>query len=379
MPYTRLSTFYFFYFAALGALVPYWGLYLQTLGFDSLAIGSLMAILMATKVVAPFLWGWLGDHLGHRMVIVRGASLISLFTFAGMFWSKGYWEIALVMVLFSFFWNASLPQFEVVTLKYLGSTPSRYARVRLWGSVGFILMVASLGALEDRHGVAMILPAVLFAFVGIFLASLLVKDPEPVPHPLNQDHLLKVLMRPAILAFFAAVFLMQMSHGPYYAFYSIFMVENGYSKTVIGQLWALGVAAEVAFFLVSHRVLDRWGARKVLMLSLALASLRWLLLGQYVDSMAMMVLVQCLHAATFGSFHAAAIHLVHHYFQGKHQGRGQAIYSSVSFGAGGAAGSLLAGASWDAMGAVNTYYWASLAAMLGALVIWRFVDGKHDF
>ena len=106
MPYWRLSGFYFFYFALLGALVPYWGLFLRERGFDAVAIGELMAILMATKIVAPNVWGWLGDHLGYRMRIVRLASLVSVLVFLGMFWAEGFWAIALVMVLYSFFWNA---------------------------------------------------------------------------------------------------------------------------------------------------------------------------------------------------------------------------------------------------------------------------------
>ena len=151
MPYWRLSGFYFFYFAALGVIVPYWGLYLQTLGFGPAEIGELMAVIMATKIVAPNVWGWIADHTGRRMAIVRLASLLALLTFAGVFLAREFWRLALVMSLFSFFWNASLPQFEAVTFNYLGTRIHRYAHIRLWGSVGFILTVVALGkALEWR-------------------------------------------------------------------------------------------------------------------------------------------------------------------------------------------------------------------------------------
>jgi len=377
MPYWRLSSFYFFYFAALGALVPYWGLYLKSLGFGAVDIGSLTAILMATKVVAPYIWGWLGDHLGHRMRIVRLASLVSAAAFTLMFWSDGFWSIAAVMTLFSFFWNASLPQFEVVTLNYLGSRARHYARLRVWGSVGFILSVLLLGWLVDRQGPAVVLSAVFMIYLGIWLASLTVPDPDPEAHPQQQPHILAVLRRPAVLAFFAAVFLMQLSHGPYYAFYTIYMTDHGYSKTLVGGLWALGVAAEVVVFLLMHRLLERFGARRVLVASLAIAALRWLLVGLFPASLALMSLAQLMHAATFGTFHASSIHLVQHFFRGRHKGRGQALYSSLSFGAGGAAGSLLAGHAWEALGPLDTYLLAGGAALLGALLAWRQIDPRQ--
>lgn len=379
MPYWRLSGFYFFYFALLGALVPYWGLLLQAQGFDAVAIGELMAILMATKVVAPNIWGWLGDHLGHRMRIVRAASLVSVFTFAGMYWARDFWSIALVMTLYSFFWNASLPQFEVITFSYLKDRVSRYARIRVWGSIGFILTVVVLGGLVEAHGAEIVLPAVLCIFVAIWFSSLLVGDPHPEPHPQSQQPLLSILRRPAIIGFFIAVFLMQASHGPYYAFYSIHMKDHGYSETLIGQLWALGVLAEVALFVVMHRLLDRFGARRVLVASLLFAALRWLMIGSLADSLVMLGIAQLLHAATFGTFHAASIHLVYHYFRGRHKGRGQALYSSLSFGAGGAVGSLASGYVWQGLGAQWTFVGAAVVAALGAVVAWRLIDREHDY
>jgi len=378
MPYWRLSTFYFFYFAVLGALVPYWGLFLQHRGFDAIEIGQLMAILMATKIVAPNIWGWLGDHLGHRMMIVRAASLVSMIVFAAMFVSESFWAIALVMTLYSFFWNASLPQFEAITFNYLKEKVARYARIRAWGSVGFIVTVLLLGVLVDWMSIEVLLPAVMLIFVSIWLSSLTVKDPDPEPHPEQQESLWAVLSKPAIVAFFVAVFLMQMSHGPYYAFYSIFMEDHGYSKTLIGQLWALGVLAEVGMFVVMHQLLERWGARKVLVASLLLAAARWLMIGYLPESLLMLLIAQLLHAATFGTFHAAAIHLVHHYFQGRLQGRGQALYSSVSFGAGGALGALASGFSWEVLGPGASFALASGIAILGALVAWYFIDSAHD-
>jgi PPP family 3-phenylpropionic acid transporter len=167
---------------------------------------------------------------------------------------------------------------------------------------------------------------------------------------------------------------MQLSHGIYYAFYSIYLRAAGYSNTAVGALWSLGVIAEILVFLGMHRLLLRFGARRVLLWSLGLGAVRWILIGAFVDLVLVQVVAQSLHAATFGTFHAAAIHLVHDYFPGRTQGRGQALYNSLGFGAGGAAGSLIGGLLWDVPGPFVTFAVGALAALLGFAILWRWVD-----
>jgi len=375
MPYWRLSNFYFFYFASLGALVPFWGLYLQDRGFDAIAIGQLMAILMATKIVAPNVWGWIADHTGRRMAIVRLASLASLLVFVGVFWAEGFWVLALVMTLFSFFWNASLPQVEAVTFNHLKDQVSRYATVRLWGSIGFVFTVAGLGWGLEVWDTGLVPVVVLALFAGIWLSTLAVPEAGSGGHqPQPGERLLSRLKSPEVVAFFFACFMMQASHGAYYAFYSIFMEQHGYSKSLIGGLWALGVIAEVLLFTIMHHLLLRFGARWVLIASLAFAVVRWLVTGLFPQHLWVMIAAQIAHAATFGAYHAAGIHLVHHYFPGRFQGRGQALYSSLSFGAGGSLGALTSGYLWTTAGPLATFVVSSCAALLGTLAAWIWVD-----
>jgi PPP family 3-phenylpropionic acid transporter len=379
MPYWRLSSFYFFYFASLGALVPFWGLYLRDRGFTALDIGQLMAILMATKIVAPNVWGWIADHTGRRVGIVRLASLLSVSVFFGVFYADGFWALALVMTLFSFFWNASIPQMEAVTFNHLGSRVQRYSTIRLWGSIGFIVTVAGLGQALEWNDTGLVPQVVLMLYLGIWLSSLLV--PESVhDHPDDHaGHIWGLLKRPEVMAFFFACFMQQASHGAYYAFYSIYLQDHGYSKTLIGGLWALGVVIEVLVFLWMHRLLPRFGARRVLIASLGLAVLRWLTIGAFPDQLWVLLFAQLLHAATFGTFHASSIHLVHHYFTGRFQVRGQGLYSSLSYGAGGALGALVSGYLWSDAGAFATFSVASAMALLGTLAAWVWVDRGHRY
>jgi PPP family 3-phenylpropionic acid transporter len=371
MNYWRLSGFYLFYFASLGALVPYWSLYLKSLDFSVTEIGQLIAILMATKIVAPNVWGWIADHTGRRMAIVRIASLLGAIAFAGVFLDSSYWWLALVMTVFSFFWNASLPQFEATTMNHLGEDTWRYSSIRLWGSVGFIAAVVLLGPLLDSHGTGLLPVVVLVVFVGIWLSSLTVPESAAGHLPLEQEPLSEVLGRPYVIALLAVCFLIQASHGPYYAFFTIYLEDYGYSRAQIGQLWGLGVVAEIAIFLFMSRLLPRYGARRLLLVAVGLTTIRWLLIALYASSLGAVLFAQTLHAASFGVYHAVAIYLIHRLFTGAHQGRGQALYSSVSFGAGGAVGSLVSGYLWKGINPQAMFLLAAVASLLALLVILR--------
>ena len=373
MPYWRLSGFYLFYFAALGAFLPYWGLYLHDLSFSPLEIGQLMATIGFAKVVAPNVWGWLADHSGKRMQVVRVGCGFAVLTFIGVFFAHTFWALLLVMLLYGFFWNAALPQFEAITLTHLGESTHRYSTIRLWGSIGFIAAVAVLGPVLQHAG-ASILPMVMMVLLGgIFIASLWVPENTQRPVQVASEPLRSLLQRREVLALLVVCFLMQASHGPYYTFYTIYLEEHAYSRTLIGQLWALGVIAEVGLFVVMHRLIGQFGLRSLLLLSAALTTVRWIVIGAYVDNLTIVVLAQTLHAASFAIYHAVAIELIHRYFVGQHQGKGQALYSSLSFGLGGAIGSLYAGYLWEELGGAATFAGAGIFSALAFVIAWRFV------
>ena len=372
VPYWRLSGFYFFYFASLGVLVPYWSLYLKSLGYNSFAIGGLVAILAATKLVAPYIWGWLADHTRRSMLIIRVTSVLALLSFLLVFINQQLWWLTFVMLLFSFFWNATLPQFEAITLNHLGDDTHHYSMIRLWGSLGFIVIAVLVGGLLESIEADIIPLIVLITFVLIVLSSFTVPERLNIPHT-DHSPIWHVIKQPKVLAFLAVCFLMLCSHGPYYTFYTIYLQEQGYSSRMIGVLWAVGVLAEVVIFLLMHRLLPVFGARKLLITTLLLTTLRWLIIGFFVTDLSMLFLAQLIHAFSSGVFHAVGISLVHEYFTGSHQGRGQALYSSVSFGAGVAVGSLISGMLWDQWGAGVLFMFASCCTLLALVIVWKYI------
>ena len=370
LPYWRLSGFYFAYFALLGGVAPFLSLYFESLGFSPARIGELVAIPMLMRCIAPNLWGWLGDATGQRLLIVRVGALLTALCFAGIFWRQDYWWLAAIMALHSFFWHAVLPQFEAITLAHLGSQSARYSQLRLWGSVGFILTVVLLGLLLQRAGMAVYPMAMFGIMLLIAVCSTLVPPPprQPASAAVAGDGFLRRLRQPGVPAFFVAVALMQLSHGPYYTFLSIHLEALGYSRGLIGMLWALGVLAEIVLFMFMHRLLTWISLRQLLVVSFTLASLRWLLLGTLAEEMLVLLFAQLLHAATFGAFHVASIHLVQQRFGERYQGQGQALYATLA-GIGGALGALCSGYAWAGMGPTLTFAAAALAAFVGMLLL----------
>ncbi|SEO68140.1 MFS transporter [Aquisalimonas asiatica] len=377
LPYWRLSAFYLFFFAVLGGLAPYWGPYLAAEGFSAAQIGQLIAILHATKIVAPNLWGVIADRTGRRMAVVRIGALAAMLTFTGVLLGSTFWWIALVMVLFSFFWNAALPQFEANTLNHLGRADHRYSRIRLWGSVGFIIAVVGFGELIDRFGVHILPWLLLVMFAGLWVASQVAPGARQPVRRHHSDPILSVLLRPDVIGFFLACFLLKASHGPYYAFFSIYLEDAGYSSSMIGILWAVGVVAEIGLFLVMHRLLPRFGARLLMTVAMLLSALRWGLIALAPQLLPVLLFAQGLHAASFGVYHAVGIALVNRYFVGSNQGRGQALYSSITFGAGVAVGSLFSGLLWDVVGGSATFYLGALVAVLAAIIAVASLPGQE--
>ena len=374
IPYWRLSLFYFFYFALLGAWLPYWPLFLQERGFDAESIGYLTGIMMATKIIAPSIWGWLAMLAGQRMRIIRLGAFFSFSIFLLIFIEQSFAWLALVITCYSFFWNAVLAQFEVVTLAHLGSQYNRYSLIRVWGSIGFIVAVLLLGVLFDYIALHWLLWVLALLLLALWLSSLLVADKEP--NAVIDKYKVKiakpffaVMKNPSVVLFFVVCFLMQVAHGPYYTFFSMYLESAGYSRSATGLLWMLGVLAEVAVFISMHRLMVIFSLRQLMLGSVVLAVLRWSIIAYFVDNIGLLLLAQSLHAASFGSFHAIAVEFIRRWFHGGNEGQGMALYSGLCFGAGGALGAVGSGWIWSIAPSATFLVAAGLCVLAALLAI----------
>lgn len=366
----RLAAWYFFYFAFVGAFAPYFALYLQDIGLSAWEIAVLMSVPQVMRLLAPNVWGWLSDHLGRRAAVVQLAALGATLSFGGFFFARDFAMLVALMALVWFFWSAALPLVETMTLDRLADRTERYGRVRLWGSVGFIVSVMGLGALLDRFPIAAILWACFLILASVLASAMTLKESK-LGADGTASALGERLRQPEVLALLASCFFMSVAHGPLYVFYSIHLVDHGYGKLAVGLLWSLGVAAEIWAFLAMPRWLKRYSLRAILMACFALAILRFLLIGWAADRILPLLFAQLLHGATFGAHHVATMAALMRRFEPAQQARAQGVYGSISFGAGGMVGGLLAGTMWEGLGAGATYTLAAACAACGLALVCR--------
>ncbi len=365
-PFAALSASYF---AHIGFFNPYLPLWLKDLGFSITIIGLLTAVQAATRVLAPYGWGWLSDHTGERVKLLRFCAGAALVCSAGLWIPGGVGWIAVVLLLMFIHTSAMMPMSEAA-LAHLVSTEAgfdsrRYGRVRLWGSLGFLVTVFVAGAWFEADGMHSF---PLWSIGSLVLLNLSVwwlpNRKEVAHHDEERPPVMAVLRQRQVQWFFATVFFHVLSHIGIYVFFSLYLDELGYSKTMIGVLWAVSVGAEIVWFFTQSRWLPKFSLSKWMFICSSAMVVRMVLTTWAADWLWALMFAQVLHALTFATQHTACIALLSHHFPGRLRGRGQALYASIGYGVPGVLGALAGGALSDVYGLTSVYGVSIVTALL---------------
>jgi len=375
--FVKLSSSYFWYFAILGLIVPFLPVFLDAKQFSSIEIGEILAIITATKIIGPTFWAFAADKSGKQLSIIRSGSLLALLSFSLLFWLNGYWPIVFCLAVFSLFWTAILPQLEVLTLNSIRRSAKIYARIRLWGSIGFIFLAVVAGDLIERYS------ADAFTYLGVLvLAGLLFSNMKLKPvrgarsSTSNIGKMSDKIFNRSFMFFFLAGLLLQMSFGPYYGFFALYLRELDYPGFAVGIFITISVIAEILIFIYASVFFRLFRLKTLLAISILLTSLRWFMTGSFADIIWVLVLVQCIHALSFGLYHSASLQFIHQHFNNDQQNRGQAIYIGGVYGLGGAIGAYIAGIVWQGgQGSELAYNLAAFVAFVGFLFV-LFMEDK---
>jgi MFS transporter, PPP family, 3-phenylpropionic acid transporter len=378
-PFAALSASYF---AHIGFFNPYLPLWLKDLGFSITIIGLLTAVQAATRVLAPYGWGWLSDHTGERVRLLRFCAGAALMCSTGLLMTGGVVWIAGVLLLMFIHTSAMMPMSEAA-LAHLVSTDQgfdarRYGRVRLWGSLGFLVTVFVAGAWFEHQGMQSF-PAWSVGSLVVLNLSVwwLPNRKESTHHEEARPPVMSVLRQRKVQWFFATVFFHVLSHIGIYVFFSLYLDELGYSKTMIGVLWAVSVAAEIVWFFTQSRWLPMFTLSMWLFICAAAMVLRMALTTWAAEWLGALLFAQLLHALTFATQHTACIALLSHHFPGRLRGRGQALYASIGYGVPGVLGALGGGALSDAFGLSFVYAISIGTAALACVCAWQCAREHH--
>ncbi|MCP3952828.1 MAG: MFS transporter, partial [Desulfobacterales bacterium] len=341
--------------------LPFFNLYCYHLDFSGFQIGVLSGIRSVALVLFPLFWGLVADRFHARRAIYIGCSLVSSLAWALLLFTTQFGAIAVIMALYGMFYAPIISFLEAFTMDALGDDKKSYGRLRACGSISFILTVLVLGKILDMTGVGIIVALILAGSLLQAAAAFRIPDVQIKKRRTGRSDL-KFFFRPRVLIFLTCAFLMLVSHGTYYGFYSIHLETLGMDKTFIGFTWALASTAEILVMVKSDRLFARFSLERVLLFSFMVAALRWLILYT-TASPVVILLAQVLHAVTYGTFHMASILYIDRLTPDASKTMGQAVNNAVTYGLGLVVGFLLSGALYETLGAQNLFGICSLIAI----------------
>ncbi|MET0312331.1 MAG: MFS transporter [Burkholderiaceae bacterium] len=361
------------YFAHIGFFNPYLPLWLKDQGLPIFTISLLASVQSVTRVFAPYAWGALSDHTGHRVMLLRFSAAVALVCSAGLWWAGGPWWIGLVLLLLFTHTSSMMSLTEAAMAHLVAGDWGRYGRIRLWGSAGFLVTVFLAGAWFEKFGMGQFPLWAGATLLGVLLCTWWLPDVREKPHHAESEKLpiLPVLEQPAVRWFFASLLFHVMSHFAVYGFLSLYLDSLGYSKAMIGTLWAVSVLVEIVWFFAQGRLLRIFTMPRWLVLCGAATVLRMGMTGGLGEWLVALFLAQFLHALTFATHHTACIALVTQHFPGRLRGRGQALFTVIGYGVGGVSGVLAGGAIVSVWGFEVMFGVATGVALLGFFCAWK--------
>jgi len=339
---------YLAYFGAVGVFQPYFPVHLAALHFSALDIGVALGCFSAVRIVSPLGVAWLADARPDRRALLAAFALAAVVAGLALVAATSLGAVLVAIGALSLCMNGLMPVYDSHTLESLKGRTERYGRLRLFGSIGFALTSVAMGLVVARRGAGAIGPALVGLLLLTALAVLALPATGGAPRPpAPRGEFRAAVRRPAVRLLVLVVFLQVAGFGGYHGFYSLYLARAGYAPAAIGLFWAVGVIAEIALFASVPRLLARVRPTRLLEWALAGSVLRWLVIAAAPGVPALLLGAQVLHFAAFALFHAATVELGRSLLPAGSAARAQALLSALGWGAGGLAGSLLAGELWE--------------------------------
>ena len=362
----RLAGFYATVFAVIGISTPFWPLWLKSRGLGPEEIGLAMALGIAVKIFANPLIAVVADRHGERKRLMIALLLVATLVFSLFYWAHDFWSIVIVILVFQAFWSPALPLMETLTMQTTKIEPLNYGRIRLWGSVTFIIGAWGMGELLSKGSVDLVYWVTLGALILTFLSTLTLPDTRIAKPAGKKRPIRDVLSDRTFVTFLVATALIQSSHGVYYTFGTIHWQSVGHSEAIIGWLWAEGVIAEVLLFMWGDRIVKRFGAARLIALSGIAGLIRWALTG-VTDALPALMTLQLFHALTFGAAHLGAIHFIARRMDPSVSATAQSVYAATVMGLAMGVSAWVSGKLYGGFGS-QAYYLMAVMAGLGGMI-----------
>jgi MFS transporter, PPP family, 3-phenylpropionic acid transporter len=359
---SRLALFYAAAFFLVGIQLPFWPVWLSGRGLSAGEIGVVLAAALWIKVLVNPLAGFLADRSGRRRGVMILFALINLAGFILFVPAHGFWPLLLINALTTTAASALLPLGETLALGIVYARRLDYGRIRLWGSVSFIVASLGAGAFLAARSSEIVLTLLIGAAALNVLACLHLPTPVAAPRNIARADWRRLLLDRRQLLFLVAATAIQASHSVYYGFGTLHWTALGYSAQTIGWLWAEGVVAEIALFAYGAPLLARLGPSLLLVLAGIAGVARWSVMA-FAVSLPPLLVAQALHAFTFGAAHLGAMHFMTRALPAEWAATGQSLYSATVSGLGFGVVMAFSGTLYAALGAGAYLVMAGLAGL----------------
>lgn len=361
-----ISSQYFLYFGVMGIFLPFFNLYCYHLDFSGFQIGIISAIRSVVMVLFPLFWGALADRFQIRRPLYILCNFISTMLWIFFFYTTDFKAMLIITFFYAIFYAPIISFLEAFTMDVLGEEKKSYGRLRVWGSMAFIITVLMLGRIIDAYSIEIIIALI---FCGSLVQTAIAgKVPDiRITKQASFSLKAKVLLERRVIVFLFCAFLMLMSHGTYYGFYSIHLENMGYGSTFIGIAWALASISEILVMINSNHIFKRFATENVLIFSFMVASLRWFALF-FAKSPAVILLLQVLHAGSYGSFHVASILYIDSLTPPEAKTLGQAVNNAITYGLGLMVGFFVSGYFFESIGSFKLFFLSGFIALSGGLL-----------
>lgn len=365
----RLAIFYGAIFVSVGIHLPFWPVWLKSRGLDAAEIGLILSLSTWIRAITNPLTAQIADRRGERKWMIVFLCAGTFLSYALFALSASFWYLLLVALLLGVFYSAFFPLIENLTMIAAERHALHYGRIRMWGSITFIIAAIGGGRLLHGSSETIILWLLLGATLAMTIAALALPDIRVTAAPRREMPILRLLSNRLFVVFILATSLIHASHAAYYGFATLHWRQAGYSDDLIGILWAVGVLAEVVLFAASAAVVRRLGPMRLFTIAAALGAARWAVMGTTTDFAALLV-IQTFHAATFGAAHLGAMYFLMRAAPAQFSATAQSLYSGI--GSGVALGLMMAVSGWlyDTLEGATFHIMAALCA-LSALAFWQ--------
>ena len=368
-PFSFLALSYFGYFSSLGLFLPYLPLFLKANSFTGVEISMILSLIPILKLITPPFWGYLADVVLPGKYLLFISTFFSALLFILLLFFHTHYILIAVLVFYAFFRAPFIPIINALTFSFLGNNRENFSHVRVWGSVGFIIIATTGGTIISKGNILILFPILMLVPLTITAVSSLTLPNDKIKRDkISTKKLISLLKNRTFIYFIIISMISRIADGPYYSFFSIHLKNLGFSEKYIGIAWSVGVLGEIALFIIGPKLIKKFNLKTILFAAYFGGIVRWSIIA-FAKTSTIIIFSQLFHALTFGAFYIASVTFIEEITPPEFRATAQSIFASLSFNLGVLLGYSYSGFLYQHSGAKALFLSAALISLTATILL----------